>query len=654
MTRVSIIGSCVTRDAFGPESADEWQVAAYYARTSMASAMADVAFDGVDVSGIESAFQRRMVQGDLSKTLPEFLATDDSDVIVYDPIDERFDLLRLPETGAICTFSAELARASSIPESERIVSGSPEFMRLWEQGWRRFLRLLDQRGRRSALRVNAARWAREVDDGGELPPSYPDETIEASNRMLDRLYLRMREDLAPHQFIEIDPGVVVAAREHKWGTSPFHYVPGFYEALREQLRSGVDASHRSGAARSWTFEAPRDRHTADVVGEVSEGEVVELELLLRGWEQLNYFAVGTVERGVYYRLIFSSVEQGESLRVSIPRRLLTDVSGNAGSVGPVERIRFYVSGTPCDDGAELRVATAGLRPAAEVPRISGTLHLAGWHPRYQLPIAEEVGVGEFSPARGLVAMYPVRVGSMRLWTIAGTRSGPRVAVGFHGAADRGTTEYPYFERVRSRKEAPWSFLLFSDATLAHDPDMALGWFLGKAEIDLMDAIEVLTRRFVRAVGGSSLAISGGSGGGFAALQLSARIDDSIALVFAPQTVLWRYHPDDWSRVSSAVFGAFDGVDDPSVQDRASVLPTYRRGTRNLVDFVINQGDAHHVVEHCTPFAEIFGLSAAGGSSPDGRINVIPVELGEGHLPVPKALFEDSLVRAFERAEARAS
>ncbi|MBO9568754.1 MAG: hypothetical protein J7503_08000, partial [Cellulomonas iranensis] len=83
----------------------------------------------------------------------------------------------------------------------------------------------------------------------------------------------------------------------------------------------------------------------------------------------------------------------------------------------------------------------------------------------------------------------------------------------------------------------------------------------------------------------------------------------------------------------------------------SVVRCGRRPTTNLVDYVINQGDTHHVVEHCAPFAGLFGLDPRGGRSRDGRVQILPIDLGDGHLPVPRELFEDRLVRAFERLEA---
>ncbi|WP_163276207.1 DUF6270 domain-containing protein [Cellulomonas iranensis] len=646
MTRIAIIGSCVTRDAFRPQDSDEWEITAYYARSSLASAMSEIPFVGVDLDGIDSAFQRRIVQADLAKELPGFLAVEDSDLILYDPVDERFDLLRDPVSGAVCTYSAELTRAASIPETERIGSGSPEFMELWEAGWTRFVEALDRRGRRSALRVNAARWAVAVDDGSDLPDAYPPGLVASSNAFLDRLYTRMRADLAPEQFIEPGQDELVACRNHKWGLSPFHYVPAFYASLRAGLRSSLGQA----TPRRWVFKGDGDRHVVDVVDSRRDGDVLDVALRLTGWARLTYVAVGVVAGGVYYRLILTAVEQDQDLRLHVPRDLLVDSAGGGAAEGDVTAVRLYVYGVPGSSGAKLDVARAELADPTTVSQDEGVLRVHGWHRRYQLPIAESTTVEEFSPAPGLVALYPVDVAGMRLWTLAGRRRGRRLAVGFHGAADRSTTEYPYFERVTSRKEAPWSFLLLCDATLVQDAEMGLGWFLGSAETDLIDVVERLTARMAGLAGASEVAVTGGSGGGFAALQLSARMPRSIALVFAPQTVLWRYHQEDWARASAAVFGHGDPTADLRIQERASVIPRYLRGTTNLVDYVINQGDTHHVVEHCAPFAGLFGLDPRGGRSRDGRVQILPIDLGDGHLPIPRDVFESHLLRAFERLQ----
>ncbi|MBE9926485.1 hypothetical protein G8C93_11370 [Cellulosimicrobium cellulans] len=656
--RVTIVGSCVTRDAFDLSSDQRWELGAYYARSGLASAMSDLEYAGVDLTGIESAFQRRMVEQDLGKSLASHLAQDTSDLVVYDPIDERFDLAVHPVSGAVCTLSAELSRAAHVPVSRTILSGSEEFYVLWERGWVRLLAALDARGRRAHLRVNAAKWATALDDGSEFPAMYAPDRIRRANEFLDRLYSRMSEDLSADQLVSFsakDAGV--AASDHKWGRSPFHYQDAFYDHLRSALVRSLGSSSSSDPDVLATFHARSGddrRFVFDVRPEHATGDVLIAEFRLSGWADVAYVGLGCMIEGAYCRILLAPVEQGTWIRVAVPRAVLKAPDAAIDSTGDVDAVRFYVSGRAAGSTAVLEVRTADLaeyQAERTASRSAETLWIQDWHSRYQLPIAETSSVAAFNPIPGLVALYPVVADSLTLWAAAGIRTSERLTVGFHGAADRGTTEYPYFERMASRKDSPWSFVLFSDPTLTMDPELTLGWFLGTAERDLVDVIQQVVEKVAAVSGARSTAITGGSGGGFAALQLAARMPRSIAVVFAPQTVLSRYETQDWASAARVVFGSTDVESDPTVLRRVSAVERYRAGTENLVDYVINRHDHHHVAEHCAPFAAVFGLSPEGGESADRRVRIVPVDLGPGHVPASREQFESALASAFARAEA---
>ncbi|WP_313661941.1 DUF6270 domain-containing protein [Cellulosimicrobium cellulans] len=654
--RVTIVGSCVTRDAFDLSSDQRWELSAYYARSGLASAMSDREYPGVDLTGIESAFQRRMVEQDLGKSLASHLAQDTSDLIVYDPIDERFDLAVHPVSGAVCTLSAELSRAAHVPVSRTILSGSEEFYVLWEQGWVRLLAALDARGRRAHLRVNAAKWATALDDGSDFPAVYPPDRIGRANEFLDRLYRRMSEDIPAGQIVSFSArNGGVAASDHKWGRSPFHYQEAFYDHLRSALIGSLGSPSTNLDVLA-TFHARSDedrRFVFDVQPEHATGDTLIAEFRLSRWAEVGYVGVGCMIEGAYYRILLAPVEQGTWIRVAVPRAVLKTPDAAVDSTSDAESVRFYVSGRAGSAEAVLEVRTADLAEyLAErtASRSAETLWIHDWHSRYQLPIAEASSVAAFNPLPGLVALYPIVVDSLTLWAAAGIRTSERLTVGFHGAADRGTTEYPYFERMASRKDSPWSFVLFSDPTLTMDPELTLGWFLGTAEHDLVDVIHQVVDKVAVVSGARSTAITGGSGGGFAALQLAARMPRSIAVVFAPQTVLSRYETQDWGNAARVVFGSTDVESDPTVLRRVSAVERYRAGTENLVDYVINRHDHHHVEEHCVPFAAVFGLSPEGGESADRRVRIVPVDLGPGHVPAPRVQFESALASAFARAE----
>lgn len=239
--RLLIYGSCVSRDAIGGSPDPGIALTGYYARSGMASAFASTPVAGVALDGIDSTFQRRMVAADADKRLAAALEREDFDMLLHDPIDERFNLLRL-RNGALLTRSPEFTRARDPLQGRAtttVVSGSPEFLALWERGWRALLDLLDRRGLRGALRVNVVYWAARTTSGGGLGSPFPETRIREANAFLATLYARMAADLSPTQFLRFDEALMVAADQHKWGLSPFHYTDDLYRECARQLMAGV-------------------------------------------------------------------------------------------------------------------------------------------------------------------------------------------------------------------------------------------------------------------------------------------------------------------------------------------------------------------------------------------------------------------------------
>lgn len=243
--RVLILGSCVTRDAFErlPDGSP-LTVAEYFARSLLASAMHPAEFTGVELERIESPFQRRMVAWDLTGAFMGALTGRVAwDVIVYDPIDERFDMYEQP-AGGRATRSSEFLRAGYDAGDDRSVrTGGAEAFDLWEGGWSALVDRLRALGRLGDLRVNRVSWATEVDGGGALPAVYTPAVVGSANAYLERLYARAAVDLEDSQFYAYEPRDLVGAAVHKWGVSPFHYVDSYYARL-------IDALTRDAVARS--------------------------------------------------------------------------------------------------------------------------------------------------------------------------------------------------------------------------------------------------------------------------------------------------------------------------------------------------------------------------------------------------------------------
>lgn len=236
--RIFVYGSCVSRDIlnFGGESL---VLVDYFARSSIASAFDDRAVADRYSETLASPFQRRIVAADLSKQLVEHLRDGDFDTLLIDFIDERFDLFCFDD-GSICTLSGELLNAGflkSNPVGRVVKSGSDDFFDLWVAGWNRLWVKLGALGLRDRLRLNRVFWATETVNGTGFLPTYKQGRIDAANLLLERLYAHAANDLAPHQFLEFPKSVFIGGTEHRWGTSPFHYVDDYYLTASRRLSS---------------------------------------------------------------------------------------------------------------------------------------------------------------------------------------------------------------------------------------------------------------------------------------------------------------------------------------------------------------------------------------------------------------------------------
>ncbi|MFF2622001.1 DUF6270 domain-containing protein [Oerskovia jenensis] len=234
---VLVHGSCVTRDAFALADESRFRLVDYYARSSLASAFADHGLDGVDTSTIASPFQRRMVERDLGKQFWRGLAGVKADVLVVDLVDERFGIL-VDDRAGVGTPSAELLRADGLsPDLHRAGPGTADFLLAWEAGRRRFMVEARAAGLIDRIVVHQARWAEVCADGTRF-----DHLATAdANELLEHMYGRLRQDLAPHQFVRVPARLAVGDPEHRWGRSPVHYTEEYYRAFLDLLAEGLVA-----------------------------------------------------------------------------------------------------------------------------------------------------------------------------------------------------------------------------------------------------------------------------------------------------------------------------------------------------------------------------------------------------------------------------
>ncbi|MBI1198272.1 MAG: hypothetical protein GC203_10450 [Phenylobacterium sp.] len=255
MTRIAIVGSCITRDLW-PIRGGGAEHLTYISRTSLPSLLAEPA------AGFRPARQppadmrkheHNALVADLRKTALTRLIAARPTHIIFDFIDERFDLLATGD--AVSTHSAELIRSGYLAQApfkhaRPIPRLSAAAERLWLEAAEEFAALVRATPLAGAkLILHSARWATEqrMADGTtrpirnvELTAGRPVE-IGPYNELLARQEAAFEALMPPMARVEA-AGLRLADPGHAWGLSPFHYISEYYNEIRDQLAElGVSA-----------------------------------------------------------------------------------------------------------------------------------------------------------------------------------------------------------------------------------------------------------------------------------------------------------------------------------------------------------------------------------------------------------------------------
>lgn len=221
--------------------------------------------------------------------------------------------------------------------------------------------------------------------------------------------------------------------------------------------------------------------------------------------------------------------------------------------------------------------------------------------------------------------------------VAGART---TVVMFHGSTNKDVS-IPMLSGVGIMSGLRANRLAISDPSLTLDDskELILSWFMGSARQPYLQFfIERVIRRVKEITNTPRLIFMGGSGGGFAALEMSRRFGNSVVLAMNPQTSLSTYYP---RLVREYLNICWDGADNLSrlpkhvVHDIGSVYPATMNHT---VAYLQNTRDKHHVDNHQRPFFEkvgasrnVYTLMGAWGDP-----------AGKGHVQAPKEIIRNIL------------
>lgn len=247
--------------------------------------------------------------------------------------------------------------------------------------------------------------------------------------------------------------------------------------------------------------------------------------------------------------------------------------------------------------------------------------------------------------------FDVASGSFEISCLLGPRKGDSLFVVLGGAVPvRESVTLPRFSRFSWAQDFPGTILCIADPTLTLDPDIRLGWYFGLAARDATSDIAMVVSAVARAIGVPSdrIVTYGSSGGGFAALQLAARLGDgATAIAINAQTDIMGYSVRDVNRFLTVCVGGLSGSEAiRTYGTRLSALKAWQTATARSARCLLVQNlrDHRHHEEHFLPFLRHFGIQPEGEST-DGRMGALTYSYPNGHGAEPRSMLPSLLARA---------
>ncbi|MGZ3402077.1 MAG: DUF6270 domain-containing protein [Phenylobacterium sp.] len=256
MSRVAIVGSCISRDLWrfrggliAKTAPQALPPMLYVSRTSIPSLFA------TPLAGFRPAAKppgglrpqpHRALVADLRKTALAELVAFRPTHLIFDFIDERFDLLSVGESLFTDSWELETSgyrRQAAFRGARAVPRLSAACERLWLDAAAElaaFVRATPLAG--AKLILHSARWAerRRTAQGREAPMTgveiLPGQSgdIGRHNALLARYETAFEALMPPMARVEA-PAQRLADDRHLWGLSPFHYVPAYYDEIWRQL-----------------------------------------------------------------------------------------------------------------------------------------------------------------------------------------------------------------------------------------------------------------------------------------------------------------------------------------------------------------------------------------------------------------------------------
>jgi len=217
---------------------------------------------------------------------------------------------------------------------------------------------------------------------------------------------------------------------------------------------------------------------------------------------------------------------------------------------------------------------------------------------------------------------------------------------------RASASAPFFSGAGLAGNTRLPLLSISDPTLALDSGLTLGWYAGNAQTT--DLLSIIAKNIDRVASCTGLqpVLIGGSGGGYAAINIAARLDcAATAIVWNPQTSIGRYYAQAGRRYIEAAYPEiaippgstnsqkeFQEFLDQAVDTTRHHLPSAESiDSRHKIIFLQNRSDVFHMSKHAGPWLNTTKFQSVDRNAfqnSKGNILLFIGDWGQGHAPAP--------------------
>lgn len=242
--KLSIFGSCVSRDILNHGQTDLFQLKTYIARQTVISSISAPCSPEVEEESINltSAFQRRMVLSDTQKTAFTKFSNDNSEYLIIDLIDERLGMINF--RNSVVTNSMELVGSGLLTGSEAKAKYRRNIFNVYttdfkpiEPMFKEFCERIKQIYPQKKIIIHIADAKTKYRSTDGKIKKFPKEQIKKShtfNRMYSTMYGLLVKYLPDANIIDICHNYY-ASESHHWGLNIIHYEDEYYQQASREL-----------------------------------------------------------------------------------------------------------------------------------------------------------------------------------------------------------------------------------------------------------------------------------------------------------------------------------------------------------------------------------------------------------------------------------